>query len=128
MILLVVWQWIRKKYKAEQAQLFAFFKTLYSKGIYCQKEIKTLQHWTAAEVMYHRLILILNSFFSFVLSTIIGQPTPILLYQVRALLRNHDDGSVDVAGHNVGHDGGVHHPQPVHPMDLQSGTYNRCGV
>lgn len=52
-----------------------------------------------------------------VLSSLAGTPRP--ADQVRALLGNHDDGGVRVAGRDLGHHGGVHHSEISHTVHPQ---------
>ena len=54
--------------------------------------------------------------------------SPIFLDQVTAFLPDHDDGSVGVPRDDIGHDGGVNHPEPDHAVHLELVVDDRRGV
>lgn len=47
---------------------------------------------------------------------------------VRRLLCDHYGGGVQVPAEHAGHDGGVHHPQPLHTVHAQIRTHHRHAV
>ena len=48
--------------------------------------------------------------------------------KLRNPLANHQDGDVDVGAHAFGHNGGVHHPQPIRAVDLAVLVHHGHGV